>query len=63
MLGMGIAVYGAAVGHAFAGESVLLTTLGLLHASAGAGHKEQVKAERKPAYVLLKAKELLEHAH
>lgn len=63
VLAMSFAVYSAATGQGVAGTAGLLSALGLLHASGRADHKEKLKAQSSPAYVLLKAKELSTHAH
>lgn len=63
-LGLTISVYG------FAGEFVapavalgsLMTLLGLIHASTRKDHQEHEGLVSKPGYVLVKAKELAEHA-
>ena len=64
-LGMSLAVYAAATGNTAltVGTGVgLLNALGYLHARGRDEHKARTKAESSPAYVLVKAKELAEHA-
>jgi hypothetical protein len=60
---MSFAVFGAATGHV--GSSLglgLLAVLGYLHGGGQKAHKERAAATASPAYILVKAKELLEHA-
>jgi hypothetical protein len=61
-LGMSFAIYGAAMGRADAAGFGLLSMLGLLHTSGAAEHKARAKGKSSPAYVLVKARELAEHA-
>lgn len=63
MLGMSFAIYGAATGQLAAAGSGLLSVLGALHGSGRADFKSQRSAQSKPAYVLVKAKELAMHVH
>jgi hypothetical protein len=64
VLGITIAVYG------FVGDALppgvalggLMSLLGLLHTSARNDQHKEAQLVSKPAYVLVKAKELLEHA-
>ena len=64
LLGLTISIYGM-VGEvplqamAFGG---LIALLGLLHTTRRGDHKEHAKLVSRPGYVLLKAKELAEHA-
>lgn len=65
LLGMSLAVYAAATGNPAieVGAGIgLLNALGYLHARGKDEHKARVKAESSPAYVLVKAKELSDHA-
>jgi hypothetical protein len=62
LLGMGLTVYGLASGQAPAAAAGLLSVLGLLHQSGRKDHQALAMAKSHPAYVLVKAKELSEHA-
>jgi hypothetical protein len=62
LLGMGVTVYGLASGQPAAATAGLLSVLGLLHQSGRKDHQALATAKSHPAYVLVKAKELLEHA-
>jgi hypothetical protein len=62
ILGMSAAIYGAATGEAAAGVVGLLSVLGLLHQIGDGPHREKILATSSPAYVLLKAKQLAQHA-
>jgi hypothetical protein len=59
---MAAAIYAAAVGEATAGTIGLLSVLGLLHQSDRGRHKKALIAANSPAYVLVKAKQLAQHA-
>jgi hypothetical protein len=65
MLGMGLAVYAAATGNPAIEASAaigLMNALGYLHGRGRDEHKAREKLVSSPAYVLVKAKELAEHA-
>lgn len=62
-LGMSFAVYAAATGNLDPSIGLgLLAVLGYLHSGGLKAHKAKALATASPAYVLVKAKELLEHA-
>lgn len=61
-LGLAVAIYGAAMGMGGAAATGLLPLLGLLHNSAKKEREELTTLRSKPAYVLLRAKELTQHA-
>jgi hypothetical protein len=61
-LGMSLAIYGAASGNESTAVAGLLSVLGLLHADESHKHRVQTKAKNSPAYVLVKAREIVEHA-
>jgi hypothetical protein len=65
VLGMSVALYGVASGQvaAAAAGSALLSVLAALHGSGRTDFKSQGSARSKPAYVLVKAKELAMHVH
>jgi len=64
-LGIIVSVYGFASGFMPPALALggLMSILGLLHSSARHDEEERTKLIAKPAYVLMKAKELVEHAH
>jgi len=62
LLGMGLTLYGLASGQPAAATAGLLSVLGLLHQSGRKDHQTLAMAKSHPAYVLVKAKELSEHA-
>jgi hypothetical protein len=62
LLGMGVTIYGLASGQPAAATAGLLSVLGLLHQSGRKDHQALAMAKSHPAYVLVKAKELSEHA-
>lgn len=64
-LGIIVSVYGFASGFMSPALALggLMSILGLLHSSARHDEEEKAKLIAKPAYVLVKAKELVEHAH
>ncbi len=63
-LGITVSVYGFAAGFAPTAVALggLMSLLGLLHSSARKDEQDEAKLLSKPAYVLVKAKELVEHA-
>jgi hypothetical protein len=65
LLGMGLAVYAAATGNPAVEASTaigLMSALGYLHGRGRDEHKAREKLVSSPAYVLVKAKELAQHA-
>lgn len=64
-LGLTIAIYGVAAGFVApaVGLGSLLSLLGLIHAAERHDEKAQDEITSRPGYVLLKARELLEHRH
>jgi hypothetical protein len=64
VLGMAISVFGFASGGVPPGVALggLVSILGLLHSSTRKDEQEAARLQSKPAYVLVKARELLEHA-
>jgi hypothetical protein len=62
ILGMAAAIYAAAGTEAVAGTLGLLSVLGLLHQTNEGPHKTIATAKSSPGYVLVKAKQLVEHA-
>jgi len=61
ILAVTMAVYGFAGGVAATSVASLISLLGLLHVSARKDEQELAKAESRPGYVLLKAREMLQH--
>lgn len=61
-LGLSIGIYSAAAMNPAIGLSTLIATLGLIHTNLKKDHTEVQKLSAKPGYVLVKAKEILEHA-
>lgn len=63
-LGITVSVYGFASGAVPAGVALggLMSLLGLLHASGRNDHEREALLKSQPGYVLLKARELAEHA-
>lgn len=63
-LGISIAVYGFAADIATPAIALgtLLTTLGLIHTSSKRDEQDAKKVKSKPGYVLVKARDLLDHA-
>jgi hypothetical protein len=62
LLGLGVTVYGLASGQPAAATAGLLSVLGLLHQTGRKDHQTLAIAKSHPAYVLVKARELSEHA-
>jgi hypothetical protein len=65
LLGLTISIYGMAGDLPFQAAAVtgLVALLGLLHTTRRGDHQEHALLISRPGYVLLKAKELAEHAH
>ncbi|BCM24210.1 hypothetical protein [Methyloradius palustris] len=63
ILGMTISIYSAATGNPALGLTTLMATLGLIHTNLKKDHSEVNKAISKPGYVLVKAKDILQHAN
>ena len=63
ILGVTMSVYGFAAGFATATTALgsLMSLLGLLHVSARKDEQDSIKTESRPGYVLLKAREMLQH--
>lgn len=61
-LGLSIGIYSAAASYPALGLSALIATLGLIHTNLKKDHTDVNKLSAKPGYVLIKAKEILEHA-
>jgi hypothetical protein len=64
-LGLTIAIYGVAAGFVApaVGLGSLLSLLGLIHAAERQDEKRADELKSRPGYVLLKARDLLSHAH
>jgi hypothetical protein len=62
ILGMAAAIYAAATGEAAVGTIGLLSVLGLLHQSDEGPHEKAAAATRSPGYVLVRARQLAQHA-
>lgn len=62
VLGLGIGICAAAVSEPLVGVGALMSTLALLHNPLKKVEDDELRLKSKPAYLLLKAKEILEHA-
>lgn len=62
-LGFTLAFYGLATGAATESSALLLGLLALLHNDSLKEHEQVQKIQTRPGYVLVKAEEMLRHAH